>query len=136
MIEHEVRGRCAVADAARAIRDDEHCCLTAREDVRSILARRRRDRVETKNDTGSAIGMVRTREVVACSRVRRALKAVADPAKAPQMQAYMKSEMPYHGVSSPVLAAVCREVFADYAPADAKTGARRCARALARRAVS
>lgn len=36
------------------------------------------------------------------------------------MQAYMKSEMPYHGVSSPVLAAVCRAVFADYAPADAK----------------
>ena len=35
--------------------------------------------------------------------VRRALEQAADPAKAPQMQAYMKSAMPYRGVSSPVL---------------------------------
>jgi DNA alkylation repair enzyme len=30
--------------------------------------------------------------------VHRALRAAADPAKAPAMQAYMKSVMPYHGV--------------------------------------
>lgn len=53
-------------------------------------------------------------------RVRKALTAVADPAKAPQMQAYMKSETPYHGVAAPVLKATLRELFADYAPADAE----------------
>jgi 3-methyladenine DNA glycosylase AlkD len=43
--------------------------------------------------------------------IRRALAEAADPAKAPQMQAYMKSAMPYRGVSSPVLKRLCREVF-------------------------
>jgi 3-methyladenine DNA glycosylase AlkD len=41
-----------------------------------------------------------------------ALRRVADPAKAPQMQAYMKSAMPYLGVSAVPLRATCREVFA------------------------
>lgn len=44
---------------------------------------------------------------------------MADAVKAPQMQAYMKSEMPYHGVPAPIFKGVCRELFADYAPADA-----------------
>jgi 3-methyladenine DNA glycosylase AlkD len=43
--------------------------------------------------------------------VRRALEQAADPAKAPKMQAYMKSAMPYRGVSSPVLRRLCREAF-------------------------
>jgi 3-methyladenine DNA glycosylase AlkD len=43
--------------------------------------------------------------------VRRALEQGADPAKAPKMQAYMKSAMPYRGVSSPVLRQLCREAF-------------------------
>ena len=43
--------------------------------------------------------------------VRRALEQAADPAKAPQMQAYMKSTMPYRGVSSPVLRQLCGEAF-------------------------
>jgi 3-methyladenine DNA glycosylase AlkD len=43
--------------------------------------------------------------------VRRALERAADPAKAPKMQAYMKSAMPYRGVSSPVLRQLCREAF-------------------------
>ena len=34
--------------------------------------------------------------------VRTGLAAVANPLKAPQMQAYMKSAMPYHGVPRPV----------------------------------
>ena len=54
------------------------------------------------------------------SRVRKALVAVADAKKAPQMQAYMKSSMRYHGVTAPVLKATIREVFADYAPRNAK----------------
>ncbi len=36
-------------------------------------------------------------------RVRRELRRVADPRKAPAMQAYMKSKMPYHGVSAVLL---------------------------------
>lgn len=45
--------------------------------------------------------------------LRKALQQVADPAKAPMMQAYMKSAMPYHGVSTPVLRKVCRTAFAE-----------------------
>ncbi len=45
--------------------------------------------------------------------VRKALAAAADPKKAPAMQAYMKSEMPYHGVPSPVAKRVFKEVFAE-----------------------
>jgi 3-methyladenine DNA glycosylase AlkD len=44
--------------------------------------------------------------------IRRALTARADPIRAPQMQRYMKSAMPYYGVSAPVQKQVWREVFA------------------------
>jgi len=44
--------------------------------------------------------------------VRAALKKAADPEKAPKMQAYMKSTMPYRGVSSPAQKAIWKEVFA------------------------
>jgi 3-methyladenine DNA glycosylase AlkD len=43
--------------------------------------------------------------------VRHALAEAADPAKAPQMQAYMKSSMPYRGVSAPALKGLCRDAF-------------------------
>ena len=43
--------------------------------------------------------------------LRAALIEVADPARAPGMQAYMKSAMPYLGVSSGPLRAVCKELF-------------------------
>ncbi len=43
--------------------------------------------------------------------VRRALAEAADPTKAAAMQAYMKSAMPYRGVSAPVLKRVCRDAF-------------------------
>ena len=46
------------------------------------------------------------------AEVRAALKKVANPAKAPQMQAYMKSAMPYRGVSSPEQKAIWKAVFA------------------------
>jgi 3-methyladenine DNA glycosylase AlkD len=45
-------------------------------------------------------------------RLRKALRAAADPRKAPAMQAYMKSDMPYHGVPMPLLRQVCRSTFA------------------------
>ena len=44
-------------------------------------------------------------------KVREALAEAADPTKAAPMQAYMKSAMPYRGVSSPALKAVCRDAF-------------------------
>ncbi len=43
--------------------------------------------------------------------VRAALEKAADPSKAPKMQAYMKSAMPYRGVSSPDQKAIWRELF-------------------------
>jgi 3-methyladenine DNA glycosylase AlkD len=53
-----------------------------------------------------------TAESALVARVRRGLKVVADPGRAPAMQAYMKSAMPFHGVSAPGLRRVCRESFA------------------------
>jgi 3-methyladenine DNA glycosylase AlkD len=41
------------------------------------------------------------------------LRRAADPSRAPQMAAYMKSAMPYLGVSAVPLRAACRAVFAD-----------------------
>jgi 3-methyladenine DNA glycosylase AlkD len=46
-------------------------------------------------------------------RLRKALRLAADPAKALTMQAYMKSEMPYHGVPTPLLRQICKVAFAD-----------------------
>jgi len=45
--------------------------------------------------------------------LRKKLRSIADPEKAPAMKAYMKSEMPYHGVPSPLLRKICKELFAD-----------------------
>jgi 3-methyladenine DNA glycosylase AlkD len=42
---------------------------------------------------------------------RKALRDVADPAKAPIMQAYMKSTMPYLGIQATPLRRVARAVF-------------------------
>ena len=50
---------------------------------------------------------------VLAQRVRAGLEAVADPARAPAMQAYMKSTMPYLGVSAVPLRAACKALFAD-----------------------
>ena len=46
--------------------------------------------------------------------VRDRLAAAADPVRAPAMQAYMKSAMPYHGVPSPGVKAICKELFATH----------------------
>jgi len=46
--------------------------------------------------------------------VREALLALAEPARAHAMQAYMKSQMPYLGVSAARVKAACRQVFAAY----------------------
>ena len=49
-----------------------------------------------------------------CRALRETLRENANPEKAPGMQAYMKSEMPYLGVQTPALKAVCRKVFASH----------------------
>ncbi len=46
-------------------------------------------------------------------RLRRELRRIADPRKAPGMQAYMKSVMPYHGVPAPLLRQSCKKIFAE-----------------------
>jgi 3-methyladenine DNA glycosylase AlkD len=50
--------------------------------------------------------------------VRHSLREVADPSKAPAMQAYMKSAMPYHGVPSPITKKVFARVLHDHPVAD------------------
>lgn len=46
--------------------------------------------------------------------VRARLATVADPTRAPAMQAYMKSTMPFHGVPSTEVRAVVRDVVATH----------------------
>ena len=48
----------------------------------------------------------------------RALKKIADPDRAVQQQAYMKSEMPFLGVVAPDLRRTAKQVFNDYPLAD------------------
>ena len=58
-------------------------------------------------------GMPRRYSPTALRRaLREALHENANPEKALGMRAYMKSEMPYLGVQTPALKAVCRKVFA------------------------
>jgi 3-methyladenine DNA glycosylase AlkD len=52
--------------------------------------------------------------------VRSGLKAVADPSRAPGMQAYMKSEMPYLGVMSEPCRRVFKQSFEDLDLSSAK----------------
>lgn len=45
--------------------------------------------------------------------LRRELKSLADPSKAPKMQSYMKSTMPYHGVAVPQVRALSKRHVAE-----------------------
>jgi hypothetical protein len=49
---------------------------------------------------------------------RSGLAELADPVKAPEMQAYMKSEMPFRGVLKPARRMLNRRLFAEYPLAD------------------
>jgi 3-methyladenine DNA glycosylase AlkD len=53
--------------------------------------------------------------------IRRELKLRADPARAPAMQAYMKSAMPYHGVPTPQSREIQRRLFAAHPLPDFET---------------
>jgi 3-methyladenine DNA glycosylase AlkD len=50
-----------------------------------------------------------------------ALAAVADPSKAPGMQAYMKTDMPFYGVQKAARAKILRELIRRFPPSD-RTG--------------
>jgi 3-methyladenine DNA glycosylase AlkD len=50
--------------------------------------------------------------------MRTALREAGDPRVAPGQQAYMKSVMPYYGITAPRLKLVLRPILASYAPAD------------------
>jgi 3-methyladenine DNA glycosylase AlkD len=45
------------------------------------------------------------------AELRARMRDAADPAKAPGMQRYMKSAMPYYGITTPIQRAINREVF-------------------------
>ncbi|WP_372667180.1 DNA alkylation repair protein [Amycolatopsis kentuckyensis] len=46
--------------------------------------------------------------------IRRGLAELADPVKAPAMQAYMKSAMPFRGVASPERSVLLKGILADH----------------------
>ncbi len=53
--------------------------------------------------------------------VRRELKAASDPNRAPAMQAYMKSTMPYYGVGAPEQQRIWTSVFRKRSVTDAES---------------
>ena len=54
-------------------------------------------------------GFYGSKKLLACLRYEFSI--LADPVKAPQMKAYMKSEMPYHRVPAPLVKKICRQLF-------------------------
>lgn len=66
--------------------------------------------------------MTRTTEISALvTAVRTGLAELADPAKAPDMQRYMKSEMPFRGVPAPRRRELGRRLFAEYPLSDVES---------------
>jgi 3-methyladenine DNA glycosylase AlkD len=59
--------------------------------------------------------------VALAETLRANLEAVADPRRAPAMQAYMKSTMPYLGVAAMPLRQVCKAAYAGLAWPDSAT---------------
>jgi 3-methyladenine DNA glycosylase AlkD len=51
--------------------------------------------------------------------LRHRLRAAADPGRAPAMQAYMKSAMPFHGVATPQRRVITKALWREHAPSDA-----------------
>lgn len=60
-------------------------------------------------------------EMSLLTTIRRELRRHADPDRAPAMQAYMKSSMPYHGVGAIELRRICKETFKGIGLEDADT---------------
>ena len=68
---------------------------------------------------GIGHGITGTPAMTIRSAVIAALREAADPARAPQQQAYMKSEMPYFGVGVPQCRRIAGSVFRAHDLADA-----------------
>lgn len=65
--------------------------------------------------------MAKAAESKLLKELRAELSKVSDPKKASQMQAYMKSKMPYHGVPAPIVKKVCRKLFSEIEISDFET---------------
>jgi|TARA_B100000959_G_C14954799_1_gene613240 3-methyladenine DNA glycosylase AlkD len=52
--------------------------------------------------------------------IKKDLRDMADPQKAPQMQRYMKSEMPFHGVQAPIQQKIFNSAFKQFPIRDAE----------------
>jgi 3-methyladenine DNA glycosylase AlkD len=63
------------------------------------------------SDGGSVAVVSGTEAERLVHEVRRALAAVADPEKAPAMQAYMKSSMPFLGIQARTMRSACKVVL-------------------------
>jgi 3-methyladenine DNA glycosylase AlkD len=55
----------------------------------------------------------------ACQLVSAALNSVSDPEKAPRMQAYMRTDMPFYGVQKAGRTPILRDLVKRYQPQDA-----------------
>lgn len=62
----------------------------------------------------------RTTEFALTATIAKELETLADPERAVQQQAYMKSTMPYAGVGAPELRKLCRDAFKAQPPPDAE----------------
>ena len=63
------------------------------------------------------------------------MAAAADPLRAPGMQAYMKSTMPYYGLKSAQVDEICQKVFAEHPFPSCREWSAAILRALARRSL-
>lgn len=60
-------------------------------------------------------------DLLLVTAVRRALERVGDPVRARRQQAYMKSDLPYRGLSAPELRALLRPILSERRVADPDT---------------
>lgn len=70
-------------------------------------------------DTAGAVGGAADRALI--EALRTGLAAIAEPAKAPGMRRYMRSELPFHGVQKPGREKLARRVFAAHPMPDRAT---------------
>ena len=59
--------------------------------------------------------------MISIADLRRRLQAAADPGRAPAMRAYMKSDMPFHGVPTPLRRTITKALWTEAPPTDAAT---------------
>jgi 3-methyladenine DNA glycosylase AlkD len=77
-------------------------------------------RHETLELAGLGSGTPPPEATALAEEVRARLASAGDPERAPAMQAYMRSAMPFRGVSAPMVRAVCRERFQTHPMPDAR----------------